>query len=202
MTDRERWIVYPLLMMALGLALQPKITEVNARFGDVKCARLICDDVRSNQLQSNQLICGQLATQRAEVALQLDAARAKTRILSTEVMNAGGASIDAMSSNRIDTQGLRINDALGVRQAEIRASPHGGRIDIERYAHGGNLPFENRNIDTFVSDRQGNPIQLGVARVHLVAAEKPAEKPAENPAVDAPKTGTTPPTTLDGQDRP
>lgn len=45
MSDRERWIVYPLLLMALGMAAAPRLAPGTGRFEDVHCTRLYCNEV-------------------------------------------------------------------------------------------------------------------------------------------------------------
>jgi hypothetical protein len=42
MSDRERWIVYPLLLMALGMAAAPRLAPGTGRFEDLHCKRLYC----------------------------------------------------------------------------------------------------------------------------------------------------------------
>lgn len=42
MTDRERWTVYPLLFLALGVAMRDKILEVVA-VDNVRCESLVCN---------------------------------------------------------------------------------------------------------------------------------------------------------------
>ena len=170
MTDRERWIVYPLLLMALGLALQSKITEVDARFGVVKCNRLICNEV---------------VARRAEVVLELDASRATTRVLSTGTLNANNANVVAASCQQVDSEKLVVSDSLGARQAQIVGTTHGGRIDIDRYAVRGNVPQRNRSIETYVTDRRGIHFQLGMLHEHLVPATPPKEKAEGSPQADA-----------------
>jgi hypothetical protein len=45
MSDRERWIVYPLLLMALGMAAAPRFVPGNGKFEDLRCTRLYCNEV-------------------------------------------------------------------------------------------------------------------------------------------------------------
>lgn len=158
MSDRERWIVYPLLLMSLGLALQPKILQVGkSNFDEVKCQRLECDDI---------------VVKRALVKVELDAQRAKTGLLSADTVTAKRATIDTIGSRQVGAHEVVVADALGVRQAAIVSTEHGGRIDVERYALRGSVPFRNGPYETFVSDKRGVPIQLGIAHVHLAAGEE------------------------------
>lgn len=142
MTDRERWIVYPLLLMALGLALQPKLGDVDARLGVVRC---------------RQLICREVVADRADVSQQ----RA-----------------DAVVGKQLVTQALLVTDESGVRQAQVVASKQGGRIDVDRYAVTGVLPFQDRTFEIFAVDKRGIPLPLGVATLHLVAENPKSEHDA------------------------
>ena len=49
MSDRERWIVYPLLLLAVGLALQPKLVPVDVQLNEVKCDKLMCNELIAKQ---------------------------------------------------------------------------------------------------------------------------------------------------------
>lgn len=53
MTERERWIVYPLLFLALGAALRDKL--IKQTFSErIECELLVCDDiVARNKVQAN-----------------------------------------------------------------------------------------------------------------------------------------------------
>jgi hypothetical protein len=68
MSLRERWIVYPLLFLTLGIALRDKVIppshfgnfHMNFEAGTVvapriRCNELVCDRVKSNQSQCNMM---------------------------------------------------------------------------------------------------------------------------------------------------
>ncbi|MEX0939214.1 MAG: hypothetical protein WDZ59_15235 [Pirellulales bacterium] len=50
MSDRERWIVYPLLFLALGLALRDKLTQV------IQCETLICNRLQIEDRQGQPVL--------------------------------------------------------------------------------------------------------------------------------------------------
>lgn len=52
MTDRERWTVYPLIFLTLGLALKDKLVEVEVV--DVQCRNLICNAVHVTDAEGRQ----------------------------------------------------------------------------------------------------------------------------------------------------
>jgi hypothetical protein len=53
MSNRERWIIYPLLFMALGLALKPNLTVADR----LKCRTLICEEIDANRSNVAELNC-------------------------------------------------------------------------------------------------------------------------------------------------
>jgi len=52
MTTRERWIVYPLLFLTLGIALRDKIVPPV----HLRCSELVCDRVVSKQTECRTLV--------------------------------------------------------------------------------------------------------------------------------------------------
>ncbi len=49
MTDRERWIVYPLLFLALGTTLRDKLGPSTIVCGEVRCERLLIVDAKDRE---------------------------------------------------------------------------------------------------------------------------------------------------------
>jgi hypothetical protein len=193
MSDRERWVVYPLLLMAIGLALQPRFKPIDVQFKTLTCEKLVCGEGAAlTSLTSDKLVTKSLLANRANVTVELDAARAKTAVLSAGMMKADAASFDVATSKLHNTNHLRVADVDGVIHAEIRATPNGGQFDIVRYAQGGDLPFQDRDVRIFATDKDRNLIPLGVARLHLVAAHPPGAKSAPDPAPRASEPTGTP----------
>jgi hypothetical protein len=44
MTDRERWTVYPLLFLSLGIAVKDKLPPRHVEVDEVRCGRLVISD--------------------------------------------------------------------------------------------------------------------------------------------------------------
>jgi hypothetical protein len=186
MSDRERWIVYPLLLMALGLALQPKFKTLDAQFGEVKCAKLTCNE---------------LAVGDAQVARHLDAAQLKTGVAALGILKAEAANIDIVNSKLQNSQHVRVTDAAGMLHAEVRSTNSGGQFDVVRYTHGGPARKNDEELRIFASDARGNFVPLGIARLHWVDPKKTevkakpvevsSEKPVDRP--ESPPTATEPP---------
>jgi hypothetical protein len=69
MSTRERWIVYPILFMTLGIALRDKIIPpahlgngaLQFQAGEIAAGRIHC-----NQLQVENVVCGRLESDRTE----------------------------------------------------------------------------------------------------------------------------------------
>ena len=66
MSTRERWIVYPLLFLALGLALRDKILPASHMLvgeiaaGQIRCNQFQADRAACNQLQAEQAVCNRV----------------------------------------------------------------------------------------------------------------------------------------------
>ena len=62
MTTRERWIVYPLLFLTLGIALRDKIVPPT----HLRCSELVCDRVVSQQSECSTLVCDRMESKQTE----------------------------------------------------------------------------------------------------------------------------------------
>jgi hypothetical protein len=61
MTTRERWIVYPLLFMTLGIALRDKITYHSGNMAtQLEAGSILAPHIRCRDLQVGQLACERL----------------------------------------------------------------------------------------------------------------------------------------------
>jgi hypothetical protein len=196
MSDRERWIVYPLLLMALGLALQPKFKTLDAQFGEIKCAKLICNELAAGDAHvARRLDTSQLDTH------HLDAAQLKSGVAALGILKAEAANIDIVNSKLQNSQHVRVTDAAGMLHAEVRSTNSGGQFDVVRYTHGGPARKNDEELRIFASDARGNFVPLGIARLHWVDPKKTevkakpvevsSEKPVDRP--ESPPTATEPP---------
>ena len=63
MSERERWIVYPLLFFALGAAIRDKLFR-HVATKDIKCETLVADEIICRKAgQFNALLAGELTSQ-------------------------------------------------------------------------------------------------------------------------------------------
>jgi len=114
MTERERWVVYPLLLLSLGIALRDKITQ-SVNLHEVSCDVLRCDRIAGKEVGTpcQSLLCehivaadaqaqnviaahfggGDIKVQKVEVV----GPDAKVRlVLSAEDVKAGGGGVVAV----------------------------------------------------------------------------------------------------------
>ena len=96
MSERERWIVYPLLFLALGSALRDKLVK-QTRTKQLVCEELIVVDVDGRpqaQLKEAQLRLDFAGRERGYVVanvVQADVVRARALMKGNQQVGAGGA---------------------------------------------------------------------------------------------------------------
>lgn len=127
MSTRERWIVYPLLFLTLGIAMRdkvvpPKRLQVDEVVADrIRCKQLQADQevaaglVRSGQLQADQAICKvtkSRAIQCEEFAIAGPSARPVV-LIGTEAKTKGGL-VMTLSSKGVPQVLLKSADSGGV----------------------------------------------------------------------------------------
>jgi hypothetical protein len=61
MSTRERWIVYPLLFMTLGIAMRDKVLPSSQDVLDLSAGEIRCDRLLANHVDGGNLKCGVLA---------------------------------------------------------------------------------------------------------------------------------------------
>jgi hypothetical protein len=67
MSTRERWIVYPLLFMTLGIAMRDKVTHrVSDATMTMDVAAIACPRIRCAELRVGQVVCERMASNRSE----------------------------------------------------------------------------------------------------------------------------------------
>jgi hypothetical protein len=171
MTDRERWTVYPLLFLALGVSLKDKLSPtVNMK--NLNCETMVCKELlvsnsqgvvglraAGGNLQANNLICN---------AMTVTDSKGKQRV---SITNGG-----VQAANMV-CGALVIPDAQGKEAAAVSANDHGGFVRT----HGketGTVSFlgnTERIAGLLFIDAKG-----GVHPGPFFTAPAPAEKPAED----------------------
>ncbi|MCA9260980.1 MAG: hypothetical protein KDA61_17315 [Planctomycetales bacterium] len=62
MSERERWVVYPLLFLALGAAIRDKVLHA-VETDELHCKRIFCEQVIADDVRSNRQVAGQLTSE-------------------------------------------------------------------------------------------------------------------------------------------
>lgn len=117
MRRRERWIIYPLLIFALGLGLRPLFYTPPPEFQNLKCGHLTCSEVTVVGVTSEKAIAklGPTSEERPELVLYGIDQQPQVR-LQVEAKGQGGV---------LEGTALRIRNAEGRRVAEIAAGAEG-----------------------------------------------------------------------------
>ncbi|REK12014.1 MAG: hypothetical protein DWQ37_13425 [Planctomycetota bacterium] len=58
MTDRERWTVYPLLFLTMGIAIKDKLGPV--RIDDLQSEKIVCQELVAKKQQAKAIVCQEL----------------------------------------------------------------------------------------------------------------------------------------------
>jgi hypothetical protein len=121
MSERERWMIYPLLFLSLGISLRSKITS-SLDLREISCNTLRCDHVigRDGESGCKTVLCdhilgGDANFQRLSV---LNNAGKPRLVLSTEGAKAGGGGALALLSTD------------GKPELLLRALPQGGVVEV------------------------------------------------------------------------
>jgi hypothetical protein len=137
MSDRERWIVYPLLFLTLGIALRNQFFPTR-RFGAV--------DLRAGEISVHQIVCDELV-----VRDKFQSDRADCHFLN--VVNGRGRPLVTAGEETSSGAGLiQTSDSRGMPLVQIRPSSGGGMVTA--FGQQGNvlveLGHEERNFGVFV----------------------------------------------------
>ncbi len=117
MSDRERWILYPLIVFAISLGLRPFFLPPDSEFESIKCGHLRCDEVTVIGIESKERIAhlGPTSEGRAELVLFGPDKQARVRL---EVEPEGKSGV-------LEGTTLRIKSSDGRRLAEIAPGAQG-----------------------------------------------------------------------------
>lgn len=208
MTDRERWTVYPLLFLALGISLKDKLTR-SVNTDEVRCKAVVCDElfvsgprgadslhVVGGNLRAKSLIVADAnGKQRVQIgsgsvqatnmicsALLVTDADGKQRV---NVAN-GGVQAASMICNALVVAG-----ANGKEAAAISANEHGGFVRTTG-VETGTISFlgNTEQIAGLLFIDSHGAIHPGPIFASPVSAKKPAD--SESPSPEAPDTPATP----------
>ena len=117
MSDRERWVLYPLLVFAIALGLRPFFMPPDSEFQTLECSHLRCNEVTVMGLNPEQRIAHLGPTSEGKAELVLFGPDKQERVrLEVEPDGKGGT---------LEGTTLRIKNTDGRRIAEIAPGAQG-----------------------------------------------------------------------------
>jgi hypothetical protein len=124
MSTRERWVVYPLLFLTLGIALRDKVippAKLGNRGMRLEAATITTPRIRCNELQVGEVVCDRVDAKQSECRTML-------------VKNADNRPVVVVGSDNKNRAGLlETFTANGMRQVRLLSSDVGGMVTtIER----------------------------------------------------------------------
>ena len=191
MSQRERWIVYPLLFLALGLALRDKLVSPKSlTAGTVSCYQLEV---------LGQADCHQLTVRDGE---------GNPRIRLGVVNHGGQLELDTRTAGTVWCDQLEVLGQAECHQLTVRDGEGNPRIRLGVVNHGGQLELDTREGQTaLILGTDDDELRYGLFAlrpgwkrlVPLSLYDKPALAPeGKHP----PSGGTQPPPTREGRPQP
>ncbi|MGD0518140.1 MAG: hypothetical protein ABSA26_11455 [Thermoguttaceae bacterium] len=139
MSDRERWIVYPLVFLTLGIALRNQFLPtrrfgaVDLKAGEITAQKIICNELvirenaLCNQLQFNEALGQHIRTLGLAECAQLKAGQAECRAML--IVNADGKPVVLAGADKNTRSGLiQTMNSNGMPLVQIRATDSGGLV--------------------------------------------------------------------------
>ena len=126
MSTRERWTVYPLLFLTLGITMRDKIVPP-----DLKPLSVDTDEIRCRWLRADSVRCGDLIVlgNQDNRCVELGATAGGAGLV--EVFGPGDKMIFAAGASKAGGFGLcEVADAQGQTQVQLRAGAAGGQISL------------------------------------------------------------------------
>ncbi len=123
MSERERWIVYPLLFFALGASLRDKLLQ------RIDAKEIYCESLRIVDQQDPQRLLAELSFRRAASS---DPTQLADRVGRLRLIDSDGREVCELNSNlsvqRLATKQLLVVDPSGVPMVNALAEPVPGMM--------------------------------------------------------------------------
>ena len=144
MSTRERWIVYPLLFLTLGIVLRDKfmplkhLAAVQFQAGEVTAPTIRCNQLEVNELicrnrlEVDQLICRKQLEANELVCKRLEAIQSECRALLVRGPN-GRPVVVARTDSKTQAGTIETISANGVPQVRLFSTDTGGVISTIGY---------------------------------------------------------------------
>jgi len=175
MSDRERWIVYPLLFLTLGIALRNQFLPtrrfgaVDLRAGELSAQKIFCKDLvvlekgecnqlQTDQFQFNEALGKHIRTVGLTECVQLKAGQAECQAML--IVNAEGKPVVMAGADKNSQAGvIQTMNTTGMPLVQIRATDSGGVVTT--VGHGGKvlvaMGHEGQNFGVFAQFPQVGP---------------------------------------------
>jgi len=139
MSTRERWIVYPLLFLTLGIVLRDKflplkhLVAVQMQAGEIAVAKIQCNQLEvnevicHNQLEVNQLVCRKQLEANELACKRLEAVQSECRALLVRGPN-GRPVVVAGTDGKTQAGTVETFSANGVPQVRLFSTGAGGVV--------------------------------------------------------------------------
>jgi hypothetical protein len=210
MSDRERWIVYPLVFLTLGIALRNQFLPtrrfgaVDLKAGEITAQKILCNDLvvmqkgecnqfQCEQFQFNEALGKHIRTLGLAECVQLKAGEAECRailvvntdgkpaILAGTDKNSRSGVIQTMNSNGMPLVQIRATDSGGL----VTAVGLGGKVLVS-------MGEEGQNFGVFAQFPQiGQTIPL--TSPWRLETKPGVPKPSQTPTPIAPQQPANPP---------
>jgi hypothetical protein len=204
MSDRERWIVYPLVFLTLGIALRNQFLPtrrfgaVDLRAGEVAAQKIICNDLeireegKCNQLQCGKFLFDDALGKHLRVLglaenMQLQAGAVECREFA--VVNADGKPVVLAGADKNTQSGaIQTINRNGMPLVQIHSSETGGVVTA--VGLGGNVVVamgeEGQNIGVYAHfPRLGQTYPL-TTPLPVPGIQKSPQSPSPTPGVPPP----------------
>ncbi len=128
MSTRERWIVYPLLFMTLGIALRDKIvppTHLGNFAARLEAREIATEQLRCKQLQVDTVICDRLESQRSECrALIVNGPSGRPVVIAGAEVKGGAGTVETFTATGMPQVRLLSTDTGGM----VTTIGHSGKV--------------------------------------------------------------------------
>jgi hypothetical protein len=210
MSDRERWIIYPLVFLTLGIALRNQFLPtrrfgaVDLKAGELTAQKILCNDLvvmqkgecnqlQCEQFQFNEALGKHIRTLGLAECVQLKAGEAECRAML--VINADGKPAILAGTDKNSRSGvIQTMNSNGMPLVQIRATDSGGLVTA--VGLGGkvlvSMGEDGQNFGVFAQFPQiGQTIPL--TSPWRLETKPGVPKPSQTPTPIAPQQPANPP---------
>jgi hypothetical protein len=192
MTDRERWIVYPLVFLTLGIALRNQFLPtrrfgaVDLQAGELSAQKITCNDLIVRQEVCNQLQCEQLQFNEAlgkHIRTLGLSECVQHRAVESEIINTQGKPVVVIGADKNTQSGvIQTMNPKGMPLVQIRGTDSGGTVTT--VGSGGKvlveMGHEGQNFGVFAKLPQGQIVPLTLP--WRIEPQNLVPKPSQSPA--------------------